>query len=113
MMQQDLFPINDNVPTLKDINAFSYLALIFEHPRVSNLDKEFMKNGVSWINQESFKKFKRLYIELNRDEREEILEIISKEEWGKSFIRIVMSFIYEAMLYNKNQINWKWLIYEI
>lgn len=115
VLQEDLFPQARGVPTKDQINAKAYLSLILNHTRISDTDKEFLRNGVKWLNEDSISKYKKKYIKLNKAQRQIILNDISKTPWGESFIEDVLRFIFEAMLgdpvygVNKGESGWKWL----
>lgn len=110
----------DLVPKIVELNiqVISYMHLIFRHKKISKNDKEFLKNGVKWLNEEAIKKYKQEYIKLAAEERENILTQVAKTDWGKSFLYDIMSYTFEAMLgdpiygANKNQAAWKWLEFE-
>ncbi len=114
-MQDDLFPETKNLPTKKQINAKAYLSLMLNHPRVRDAEKDFLRNGVKWLNEEANLLHSKIYTKLNTDERQDILKSIAKESWGRSFIADNLKFVFEAMLgdpiygSNKNESGWRWL----
>jgi len=118
VLQEDLFPSEGSSPSQKQINAKSYLSLILQHNRVSDTDKEFIKNGVKWLNEASVEKYKKIYFKLDENQRQVILQNISQTSWGESFIADILKYIFEAMLgdpiygINKNESGWKWLNHE-
>jgi len=115
LVQEDLFPQSVGVPTKKEINATAYLALILQHPRVTNQDKEYIKNGVKWLNEEAVSKYKKVYTKLTPTQRQAVLKDISLQRWGEVWISDILKYIFEAMLgdpiygINKNESGWKWL----
>jgi len=115
VLQEDLFPQSTGVPTKKQINAKSYLSLILNHPRVTDSDKKFIKNGIRWLNEEAVDKYKKIYIRLTPSQRQDILNEISLTSWGEDFIADILKYIFEAMLgdpiygINKDESGWKWL----
>ncbi len=115
LVQQDLFPSTSNVPTTNDINAYAYLVTILHHSRVSDSHKAFIRNGVQWLNEESIKMYKKTYMQLLSQERQNVLKNIAKYRWGENWIDTILTYIFEAMLGdpiyggNKNQAGWKWL----
>lgn len=114
IVQKDLFP-EEMITTS---NAYSYISLIFQHSRVSADDKQYLRNGTKWLNEEAVNTYKKVYPKLSSQERQVILEKISKESWGESWIKIVLMYILEATLgdpiygINKNESAWKWLEHE-
>ncbi|PHS58745.1 MAG: hypothetical protein COB17_02020 [Sulfurimonas sp.] len=115
VLQEDLFPQTDGVPTKNEINAKAYLGLMLNHKSVRDADKEFIKNGVKWLNEEAIDMYKKTYTKLNTSQRQEVLKSISKTSWGEGFIADILKFIFEAMLgdpiygINKNESGWIWL----
>jgi Fe-S cluster biosynthesis and repair protein YggX len=114
VVQEDLFPQE----MINESNAHAYISLIFKHSRVSADDKQYLRNGCKWLNEEAVSTHGEVYTELSAKQRQNILEKISKEAWGESWMKIVMMYILEATLgdpiygINKNESGWKWLAHE-
>ncbi|QOY54772.1 gluconate 2-dehydrogenase subunit 3 family protein [Candidatus Sulfurimonas marisnigri] len=115
LVQRDLFPSTPLFPHVKDINATYCLTKILSHSRVTDEDKAFIKDGVKWLNEEAVTKYKKLYSALSWQQRQETLQDIADTDWGESWIKTIMGYIFEAMLGdpiyggNKGEIGWKWL----
>ena len=111
VVQEDLFPKE----MITKANAYAYVSLVFKHSRVSAEDKQFLRNGTKWLNEEAVAKYNKVYTKLSSKERQEILELISNTSWGESWIKTVLSYIMEAVLgdplygVNKDEFGWKWL----
>ena len=111
LVQEDLFPKE----MITQANAYAYVSLIFKHSRVSAQDKQFLRNGTKWLNEEAVSKYKKVYTKLSPKERQNILELISSTSWGEAWIKTVLSYILEAVLgdpiygINKATFGWKWL----
>jgi len=111
LVQEDLFP---SIRKL-DINSSSYLSLILHHSRVADDEKEFLRNGVQWLNEEAVFHYKHPYIKLSSSQRQNILQIISKQRWGDNWIYTMLTYIVEATLSdpiygaNRDGAGWKWL----
>lgn len=114
VVQADLFPQK----MLTSSNALSYISIIFKHSRISAEDKQYLRNGAKWLNEEAVNQYQKIYTELSSKQRQKVLHIIAKEPWGKSWIKIVLTYIMEAVLgdpiygINKNESGWKWLEHE-
>jgi hypothetical protein len=112
-MHKDLFPEAQKL----GIETASYMSIVFHHSKISQSDKDFLKNGVKWLNEEALKMYKSSYVKLSRKERQAVLKSIAKVEWGESFIYDVMSYMFEAMLGdpiyggNNKEAGWKWLAF--
>ena len=118
LLQKDIFPYTDGVPDVDDISAKKYVALILNHPRINDRDKEFLKNGVKWLNEEALELFDDVYIKLSFEKRQSVLKSIAKTSWGESFIADNLTYIFEAMFgdpvygINKDEVGWRWLNYK-
>ena len=114
VLQNDLFPHAKKL----GIKTASYIHIILNHSKVSDEDKEFLKNGVKWLNEEAVKIYKKTYVNLSEDKREVVLKSISKQRWGESWLYDVMSYLFEAMLGdpiyggNNHEAGWKWLNFQ-
>ena len=114
IVQEDLFPKE----MITSSNSFAYISLIFRHSRVSAEDKQFVRNGTKWLNEEAVKQYEKVYTKLSSKERQNVLQKIAEESWGESWIKTVLSYILEATLgdpiygINKNESGWKWLGHE-
>jgi len=111
VVQEDLFPKE----MITKANAYAYINLIFKHSRVSAQDKQFLRNGTKWLHEEAVAKYNKVYTSLSSKERQNVLEMISEQSWGESWIKKVLSYIMEAVLgdpvygINKDKSGWKWL----
>ena len=111
---------NDLFPKAKELNIDTviYMDVVFAHKRITKEDKEFLKNGVKWLNEEAVATHKKVYAKLTALQRQEVLGTISKLQWGDSWIYNMMTYIFEAMLGdpiyggNNNQAGWKWLSFQ-
>ncbi|MDQ7060448.1 MAG: gluconate 2-dehydrogenase subunit 3 family protein [Sulfurimonas sp.] len=114
VVQVDLFPQN----MISNANAFAYLSLILKHSRVTQEDKDYLRNGTRWLNEESLKQYNKNYTQLSKNQRQKLLKIIAKESWGRGWIKTVLGYIMESTLgdpiygINKNESGWKWLNHE-
>ena len=114
IVQKDLFPQE----MITSSNAYAYISIIFKHSRVSADDKQYLRNGTKWLNEQAVSTYKKVYTNLSPEERQNVLQTIAKESWGESWIKIVLSYIMEATLgdpiygINKKESGWKWLSHE-
>lgn len=110
----DLFPHAKKL----GIDFAPYLTLIVNHSRVTQEDKEFLKNGVKWLNEEAVQMHATTYTKLSSSQREKLLKHISQKQWGKNWLSTLLSYGFEAMfsdpIYgaNMNEAGWKWLAFE-
>ncbi|WP_207561677.1 gluconate 2-dehydrogenase subunit 3 family protein [Sulfurimonas aquatica] len=114
VVHKDLFPKAKEL----NIDTADYMKIVFNHSRITQEDKDFLKNGVKWLNEEALLLFKTTYIKLSDLNRQKVLQSIAKTDWGESWIRYMMQYILEATLGDpiyrgdKNEAAWKWLAYE-
>ena len=114
LLQEDLFPLIKKL----DSNSSSYIVTVLNHYTISNAQKQFIRNGVKWLNEEAVKYYKNTYTKLTFKQRQELLTTISKEYWGESFIYSMLTYIMESVLgdpvynINKNELGWKWIGHE-
>jgi len=111
LVQEDLFPDIKKF----NIKSSSYLSLILHHSRITDDEKVFLRNGVQWLNEEAVLQYKQTYTKLSSNQRQNILQTISKQRWGDNWINKMLTYIMEATLSdpiygaNKNGAGWKWL----
>jgi len=114
VVQSDLFPKAEEL----NINTVDYINIIIRHSRITKEDKDFLRDGVKWLNEEAIALHERTYIKLQEEERQNILALISQEAWGESWIHTMMTYIFEAMLgdpiYGSNidEAGWNWLSFQ-
>ncbi len=115
LVQQDLFPDTQGVPTLHNIHAKRYLKGVMHDVWVRHEEKDFIRNGEQWLHEASQQHFRKNYTDLKPLQRQKILRVISKERWGERWIEILLSYIMEALLCdpvyggNSAEVGWKWL----
>lgn len=115
LLHKDLFPSSSFIPNVKFINANFYLDKIFQHSRISSEDKEFIRDGVKWLNEEAVSKYKKKYVNLSSKQRQKVLQDVANTDWGESWLKNIMMYMMEAMLgdpiYGGNigERGWKWL----
>ena len=116
-LYDDLFPAAQYF-SLKEINAIGYLYGVMHDDRVDLETKEFIINGTTWLNEEAVEKYKKRYIKLSSNERQEVLKDISMTRWGDSWLYTMMSYLFEAMLSdpiyggNTEGRGWQWFDHE-
>ena len=113
-LHKDLFP----KATTLHIDTISYMSIVFHHSRIDKDEKEFLKNGVKWLNEEALNMFDDSYFKLPSQKRQLVLQTIVKIDWGENFMYKTMSYMFEAMLGdpiyggNNKEAGWKWLNFE-
>ena len=114
-VQEVLFPNDGNGPSSKDLNAFSHVLWVLSDQRKKESSIKYIIDGVDWTEETAVDEFGRSFVELNKKEIESLVETISKEKWGKSWLSIILTLIFEALsldpIYNvnTNAAGWDWL----
>jgi len=118
ILHKDLFPSSDILPDVKFINANLYLHQIFVSSKISDEDKTFLRDGVTWLNEEAVSKYKKVYGDLSKKQRAKVLQDVVDTDWGESWLANIMNYLLEAMLGdpiyggNKDEMGWAWLNYQ-
>ena len=114
LVQNDIFPKAKEL----GVNTFLYMSIVLNHSRISEEDKEFIKNGVKWLNEEALEMHDKIYAELPEAKRQETLKAISQVRWGENWLETILTYTLEAMIsdpvygVNKNYSGQKWLHFE-
>lgn len=114
LLAYDLFPKAKEL----GINIPRYMHTVFSHSRITTQEKEFLKNGVKWLNEEAFEMHKNNYKSLSKSKRQEVLHSFAKTQWGENFLDSILRYTLEATLGdpiyggNNNQAGWRWLEFD-
>ncbi|MDX9796317.1 MAG: gluconate 2-dehydrogenase subunit 3 family protein [Arcobacteraceae bacterium] len=114
LLQEDLLPLLKQLQS----NSALYVLKILNHSKISNADKQFIRNGVKWLNEEALTLYGNTYTKLSYEQRQALLQTISQTRWGDSFIYTMLKYGMEAILgdpiyeINTHQKGWKWLEHE-
>ncbi len=114
-VQNMLFPSDGNGPGAHDVLADKYLLWVLSDARKDPEEKNYIINGIGWVEETSNETFSMSYNELTQVQKENLITLISKEKWGKSWLGEILNYIFEALLSdpqygsNPDSIGWKWL----
>jgi gluconate 2-dehydrogenase gamma chain len=115
VVQEHIFPSETDSPGAKEINALEYLRNVIKDPVIDSDEKEFILNGVKWLNDLSLEKHKTVFTGLSQSQRADMLQEITKSKAGRNWVSKLLSYILEALLSdpvyggNPDGIGWKWL----
>lgn len=115
LVQQDLFPGENTVPSAARLNALNYLGGVLDDPYVEETDKAFINNGATWLNEAAQTQFGKTYYHLNQSQRQDLLSHVTDTIWGDNWLWTIMAYLFEAMLgdpvygANTGQAGWSWL----
>ena len=110
-----LFPASILGPGTKDFHISSYLVFVLEDKRIMKTDRDYFLKGAFWLEESSFDKYNRSFLNLNRHEKEELLQKVILDRWGENFVYTCLGYIFEALLSspvygsNTDAMGWKWL----
>ena len=114
-VQQHLFPPAPDTPGASDIQAVVYLHNTLENPAADGDDREFVVNGVGWLNDLAQKRHKQPFVTLDTAQRETLLRQIEQSRAGERWLSLLLTYLLEALLAdpvyggNPGGIGWKWL----
>ncbi len=114
-IQSILFPSDGNGPGSYDIMADKYLLWVLSDERMDPEEKEYIIIGIGWIDETAEELFSKKYNRLSEKQKEELVENISQEKWGISWLGVILNFVFEALLSdpeyggNPDKIGWNWL----
>ena len=114
-VQNHLFPTDKNSPGANDIHAAQYFTWVLTDPEKDEDDKTQMRDGIRWTNETADETYSEKFVDLNTEEKEKVLRLMADEGWGESWLSIVLTNIFEALLSdpiygsNTNESGWKWL----
>jgi gluconate 2-dehydrogenase gamma chain len=115
VVQNHLFPSESDSPGAKEINAITYLRNVISSSAIDQDEKEFILNGVKWLNDLSLERHEAVFTQLSYSQRTDMLHQITKSKAGRKWISKLLSYIFEALLSdpvyggNPDGIGWKWL----
>ncbi len=115
LVHNHLFPTSSDAPGAKQINATAYLQGMLDEPDMDPDNREFILDGVGWLNDIAHKRQQVAFIDLNEDQREDVLRQIEKTGAGERWISLLLLYIFEALLSdpvyggNPDEVGWKWL----
>ncbi len=115
VVQNHLFPSDADSPGANEINAITYLQNVITNFTIDQDEKEFILNGVKWLNDLSLEKYEEVFTQLPFIQQEEMLRHITRSKSGRRWISKLLTYIFEALLsdpvYGGNPagVGWKWL----
>ena len=114
-VQQYLFPNDGNGPGAKQVNAAEYMIWVLSDPQKDPTDTKYITDGIGWVDETADEEYAKPFNELNTAEKETLVAFIAKEAWGSSWLSIILTYIFEALIAdpqyggNVNESGWKWL----
>jgi len=116
-VQQLLFPDEPGAPGAGQINALGYLQGVVDDPLVGKREREFVVQGVVWLEELARQNYGAAFLELEAATQDELLVFISGSDAGENWLSTLLTYIFEALLSapvyggNPQGVGWKWLAY--
>lgn len=117
-VQNILFPSDHIGPGALELKADKYLLWVLSDQRLDPEEQQYIIDGIGWVEETASEAYSKKFSSLSLKEKNELVELISKENWGENWLSVMLTFIFEAMfadpLYGSNPdgIGWKWLEYK-
>lgn len=114
-VQEHMFPAAADTPGAGDIDAIVYLHKTIENPAADGEDREFLFNGVGWLNDLAGEKTGHAFVALDEQQKETLLRQIEESRAGRNWLSLLLTYVLEALLAdpvyggNPDGIGWKWL----
>ena len=114
-VQEQMFPAGNAMPGASDIQAIVYLRNTLENPAADGEDREFIFNGVGWLNDLTQEHRGKPFFELDEAQRETLLRQIEQSSAGQNWLSLLLTYLLEALLAdpvyggNPEGIGWRWL----
>jgi gluconate 2-dehydrogenase gamma chain len=117
-VQQHMFPAAEGTPGASDIQATIYLHTAIENPAADGEDREFLFNGVGWLNDLTQDQYQQAFVALDELQREHTLRKIEQSQAGRNWLSLLLTYLLEALLAdpvyggNPDGIGWQWLAHQ-
>ena len=112
---QNLLPSEQDSPGAIDFGSLEYLRHALEWPRENPEDREFILNGVGWLNGVARGQYGQDFSDLAIEDQEKTLTEISKSDAGERWLSQLLTYAIESVfsdpIYggNKDGLGWRWL----
>lgn len=110
-----LFPNDGNGPSAQDIQATLYLHLVLQSPDFEAEERQFILDGVNWLDQFAQEKYQNKFLSLSAEQHDAVLRQITQSRAGDRWVGAQLTYLLEALLSdpvyggNPNGIGWQWL----
>ena len=118
-IQNILFPKDELGPGAIDFNADKYLLWVLSDTRLDPDENQYIIDGLNWVNETAEEEKQSSFLKLSKKEQVQLIQSISQKGWGKSWLSVMLTFIFEAMIsdpiygFNTTGIGWKWLNHQV
>ncbi|ROS05630.1 gluconate 2-dehydrogenase gamma chain [Sinobacterium caligoides] len=114
-VQQQLLPSDGNGPGARELNALSYLYAVTEQPQLDADSKQFIFDGVGWLNDLAKQHHQRPFSQLNDQQQRQLIDTVNRSQAGQNWLANQLNYLFEALLSspvyggNVDQQGWRWL----
>lgn len=118
-VQNILFPKDALGPGAIDFNADKYLLWVLSDTRLDPDENQYIVNGLKWVNETAEEEMQAPFLKLSKKEQVQLIQIVSQKSWGESWLSVMLTFIFEAMIsdpiygFNTDGVGWKWLNHQV
>ncbi len=113
--QIHMFPKTENAPGASEINATMYLQTVLSDENGDPEEQDFIKSGITWVEEEADETEQSSFLSLDKDGRERVLRSMETYGWGERWLSLILLYIFEALLSdplyggNPEEVGWTWL----
>lgn len=114
-VQEHLFPRNSNSPGAIDIHAAQYFTWVLMDTEKDPDTLTQLRDGIRWTKETANETYSQKFIDLDFDEKENVIQIMANEGWGENWLSLTLTLIFEALLSdpiygsNTDETGWEWL----
>jgi hypothetical protein len=118
-IQNIVFPKDELSPGAIDFNADKYLLWVLSDTRLDPDENQYIIDGINWVNETAEEEMKNGFLNLSKKEQVQLIHVVSQKSWGESWLSVMLTFIFEAMIsdpiygFNKDAVGWKWLDHQV
>jgi len=109
-----LYPSDGFGPSLEKIKTYDYFIWTITDRYLDPEENKYLLDGIQWIDETSSEEYNKHFEKLAAKEKYELLNLISKKEWGENYFSKVLTVIIESIfadpIYGSNPqgIDWEW-----
>ena len=112
-----LLPTEPDAPGAREIRALDYLRFVVSDPWVDREERDFILQGVRWLDDLAGKRFDNSFVALDQTQKERLLRQVAQSSAGENWLATLLTYLFEALLTapayggNPDGIGWRWLEY--
>lgn len=115
VVQRHLLPSEPDSPGATEIRALDYLRFVVTDPKIDAQERQFILEGVGWLEELSHQQHGDSFLALEAGVREQLLRRIATSPAGENWLSTLILYLMEALLGdpayggNPDGIGWRWL----